>query len=802
MLMALIGAVVVHSSSSSFPIALPSLEMRGAGPLAMGLATLAVYASTLFPSAAGGDASEFAFVACDASVPHPPGYPTFAMMAWLSSRAFARLGFAPAYGANFASAAAGAAAAAALYAAVRVADPNRGPASHAAAALGAGLFAFSRNVWTNSIQSEVFALNDLFVALLLLLLARHARAVARRDVPRARRDAFLGALLCGAAMTNQHTFALVGAPIAVAVVAAGGSVGLREPRTLALLLLTPILGLAPYAYVVFASGRGEGGTSPPGSWGATHEAAGFATHVTRAEYGTFRLYSGADRDDHRAMLGVYRYAMNLWTETGGLAAPLMAAAAAAAMGTGTRRPGGIRRAWVAYLAYTLGFQRAANLPIERDLYLEVAARFWMQSDVIAGFLMGVGCSHLARVSGAVEQDDDAAANDERDASRSKTNHPGSARKERGRARAASAAAAAASSSSGRRLLTPSVSTERAALVVSLAVVFARVASNYEAADESENSTFSRFGRETLRPLPRDAKLLVKGDVITNSARYVQRCEGYRRDVQMVDMAMLTYEWFVPTQGANFPGFAFPGARYHPYEPGGFSMRELLDANFRADPDAPVFLAGGWHEHDPSHEGHYDLEPWGVADRVVRADRVRGDGFSPRAFHRRATKAAPRVAFHPKLAAVDERDNGYAPGRWERVVVADVHAAYHKIAYEVLTWALESEAARARGAERGDNRAAAKAAKDRAWAYAKCAEIIDARVEAHPRPVPAFYHRNLGICRQRLWQVTGDDAQHDAMVVAFRAYVESAERFPEVRNEGGFDAISDIVRAADEGRRVA
>ena len=142
------------------------------------------------------------------------------MMAWLSSRAFARLGFAPAYGANFASAAAGAAAAAALYAAVRVTDPNRGPASHAAAALGAGLFAFSRNVWTNSIQSEVFALNNLFVANLLLLLARHARAVARRDVHRARRDAFLGALLCGVAMTNQHTFALVGAPVAVGVVVA------------------------------------------------------------------------------------------------------------------------------------------------------------------------------------------------------------------------------------------------------------------------------------------------------------------------------------------------------------------------------------------------------------------------------------------------------------------------------------------------------------------------------------------------------------------------------------------------------
>ena len=53
------------------------------------LAVFAVYVSTMFPSAAGGDATELAFIACDAAVPHPPGYPTFTMMASLSSRLFA-----------------------------------------------------------------------------------------------------------------------------------------------------------------------------------------------------------------------------------------------------------------------------------------------------------------------------------------------------------------------------------------------------------------------------------------------------------------------------------------------------------------------------------------------------------------------------------------------------------------------------------------------------------------------------------------------------------------------------------------
>ena len=31
----------------------------------------------------------------------------------------------------------------------------------------------------------------------------------------------------------------------------------------------------------------------------------------------------------------------------------------------------------------------------------------------------------------------------------------------------------------------------------------------------------------LAPLPPESVLLVKGDVITNSIRYLQRCEGYR-----------------------------------------------------------------------------------------------------------------------------------------------------------------------------------------------------------------------------------------------------------------------------------
>jgi len=66
-------------------------------------------------------------------------------------------------------------------------------------------------------------------------------------------------------------------------------------------------------------------------------------------------------------------------------------------------------------------------------------------------------------------------------------------------------------------------------------------------DQSRNDYVYNYGLMNLEKLPNDALLIVKGDVITNSVRYLQRCEGYRPDVQHLDQSMMTYEWFVKKQ---------------------------------------------------------------------------------------------------------------------------------------------------------------------------------------------------------------------------------------------------------------
>ena len=338
----------------------------------------------------------------------------------------------------------------------------------------------------------------------------------------------------------------------------------------------------------------------------------------------------------------------------------------------------------------------------------------------------------------------------------------------------------------------------------MSLLAARVTMNFSLMNERDNNMFEDFGREMLRPLPPDARLIVKGDLITNSARFVQRCLHYRRDVQMVDMAMMTYKWFIPTQGANFPSFTWPGTHYHPYEPTGFSMKTLLDANFAADPDSPIFLAGGWHDEDFSQNGAYETRPHGIVDKIVRVD---AKPIKPRGFFKNVKSALPNITFPPEAALTTTASTAshhvkYPEGRWERIVVKDYFQAHHKVAYALLNWGLATSD-RHTAMINGGQPPPAKEMEDVAWTFERCVELIEWCVGGHPKPVPSFYFRNLGICYQRLWSVQpAKQEHHGSMIRAFREYLEIGYADPNVRREGGFDAIEQIVSRADRGERVA
>ena len=163
----------------------------------------------------------------------------------------------------------------------------------APSSLAALSFAFSSLVWEYAIGAEVFALNNLFCAIIIYLTvsiiadsSENRSSESSEYLPIGRTMfwyCLLGAFTCGLALSNQHSSALL---IAVAVPSVLVAISSRDigPSFLFLLSVSFVFGLLSYNYLMFASLHPK-----PGSWGDLGNIYGFLNHVLRREYGTFSL---------------------------------------------------------------------------------------------------------------------------------------------------------------------------------------------------------------------------------------------------------------------------------------------------------------------------------------------------------------------------------------------------------------------------------------------------------------------------------------------------------------------------------
>src|SRR5262249_42216129 len=149
--------------------------------VAASLAALMVYVRTLAPGLPTGDSGDLITAAWVFGVPHPPGYPLYMLLAHL----FGQLPFgSPALRINLFSAVLDAATVGlTTFCLYRLLTPRVGPIIVWQAALGAAvgglLLAFSTAFWTYSLVAEVFPLNSLLAAALLLLALEWERCPRR-----------------------------------------------------------------------------------------------------------------------------------------------------------------------------------------------------------------------------------------------------------------------------------------------------------------------------------------------------------------------------------------------------------------------------------------------------------------------------------------------------------------------------------------------------------------------------------------------------------------------------------------------
>jgi hypothetical protein len=340
------------------------------------VALLALYVATLAPSIMGGDSGELTTAALTGGVPHPPGYPLFAILA----RLFAALplGHSPAWRVNLLSATATAAAAALVCATVVLWTRDK-----AAGLVAAALFGTNSVVWLHATSAEVFGLNAMVVGLALLLWLCVERTAARRFV-------FALCFACGLAMCNHHTFAFVGAPLLLRCLWVARR-NLRA-RDIALGCALGLLGLLPYAYLAWAS------ASPAAvSWGDETSLDGFLTHVLRRNYGTFSMghasKGGAFVEEGTFFPTLWRMLGHAFPRFLWIGPPL------AVLGFTMRAKDRQTKSQAHVLAsvlglYVLGFCALSNLSTSQGLYLTVLVRFCIQSDLLLAVAAGVGVARL------------------------------------------------------------------------------------------------------------------------------------------------------------------------------------------------------------------------------------------------------------------------------------------------------------------------------------------------------------------------------------------------------------------------
>ncbi|XP_067936270.1 protein O-mannosyl-transferase TMEM260-like [Watersipora subatra] len=528
----------------------PHYEWSWEMAIGLYLGIFGVYAYTAYPSVPGGDSGELLSAACELGVAHPPGYPLWTI---LSSLTLSILPFNAAFSVNLLTCATAASASVALYITCQWLT-----GSFTMSALATIIFSLSPLTWTWAVTAEVFALNNLFTTLLILVL--HQFEVARRAEER-KYAVCLGAFLSGLALTNQHTIVLY-LPAIVSRVAY--KVIKSKELNLALILAamaSGAAGLSPYFYLYLSSYR----NTARWSWGDQTTLQGFLSHFLREEYGSFSL--GAKEGVHQGFMAnlieYKRSVMYEFTHAGYALACLGIVQVFIDSEERIRRV--VQTMLAALISYVTFFCWRANLDVSDSLMREVVERFWLQTNLIWAILFAMGCKFLYI---------------------------------------------------WLKLMIPHMM--KVALIFALATVC--LARGWQHCNHHSDTTVKDFASSIISSFPNNSLVLTKGDLPSGTLRYMQFCENIRTDVTLVEQELMSYEWFIPKLAHLYPSVTFPGNRW--YKQAGrtvdglviFTMLNFLDANIDK---RPVFVCIGMQEKESSWASKYQLLPYGPCHQVVR-----------------------------------------------------------------------------------------------------------------------------------------------------------------------------------------
>jgi len=230
--------------------------------------------------------------------------------------------------------------------------------------------------------AEVFALNNLIVALQLYLAAR---AWSDKNI----RFVYATAFAVGLGLSNHLTSGVAGAVVLSGLLWHTRK-WWRELAPALGLVAALLAGLLPYVMMPIASASA---IPSPAQWGDQSTLTGFLNHVLRREYGPFRLGgSSFDRKigtlEQLAFYGRDALRQLVW-----VGVPLAAWGVYRGVQDRRTRPAVVLSA-LSYAIFLVAFHSLANLPLDQPLFHGIVARFWQQPNLFASACAGIGLASL------------------------------------------------------------------------------------------------------------------------------------------------------------------------------------------------------------------------------------------------------------------------------------------------------------------------------------------------------------------------------------------------------------------------
>ncbi|XP_045422575.1 transmembrane protein 260 isoform X2 [Lemur catta] len=281
----------------------------------------------------------------------------------------------------------------------------------------------------------------------------------------------------------------------------------------------------------------------------------------------------------------------------------------------------------------------------------------------------------------------------------------------------------------------------------------QIYSNYSICDQRTNYVIDKFAKNLLASMPRDAIILLRGDLPGNSLRYMHYCEGLRPDVSLVDQEMMTYEWYLPKMAKHLPGVNFPGNRWNPVEgilPSGmvtFNLYRFLEINKQKE----TFVCIGIHEGDPTWKKNYSLWPWGSCDKLVPSEIV----FNPEEW----------IKLTKNMYNWTEEYGRFDSTSWESVANEEMWQARMKTPFFIFNLAETA------------NMPSNLKAQLYIHAYNLYKEIVYLQKEH-----PVNWHKNYAIACERMLRLRERDADPEVLLSEtirhFRLYTQKAQSDPQ------------------------